>query len=195
MTLVSFCMSLTISSPSLIKYKKCRKWIKKEDKCEYAYISSLRVVEKEGLSAWKYVVLGESSGEFVNLPAGLRKLPDYRWVTMWLADRQNQHGDGCQENLCQGAHKINRGPAAMGQSLGPWWLDSIHKCVCVYVWGWGGSLTETQSGQMTATVSEYASFTLHRHIQTETRTVLIKSQVATTDLSEPSLIAKKGKNT
>lgn len=29
-----------------------------------------------------------SSREFVNLPARLRKLPDYQWVTMWLEDRQ-----------------------------------------------------------------------------------------------------------
>lgn len=61
--------------------------------------------------------LKRAAGGFVNLPARLRKLPDYRWVAVRLADRQSQRRDGRQENLCQGVHVMNVAPAATGQSL------------------------------------------------------------------------------
>lgn len=76
------------------------------------------------------VVPGDLSRGFVSLPAGLRKLPDYRWVTMCLADRQNQHRDWCKGNLCQGAHRITGSPAAAGQSLG-----LTHDGWTVFMWG------------------------------------------------------------
>lgn len=39
-------------------------------------------------------------------------------VTGRQADGQAQHGDGCQENLSQGARMTDWDPAAGGQSLG-----------------------------------------------------------------------------
>lgn len=78
---VSFCTSVTIPSPSLTKYKRCRKWTKwgKIWGCVHAYISSVCVCVGEGEISMKICSTSRKQQGICKSPS---KTQEIAWLPM-----------------------------------------------------------------------------------------------------------------